>query len=214
MNLRASVAVTFFACAACTPQPAPPPARIALTPSYSAGTILPDGSREPAPVAPGLILSIYGTNLGPAVACGGDPHPTALQQPNPMRPDQAAVELRVFPTRLCETEVRVGGISAGLLYVHSGQINFQAPQATLTSGTTTVQVIHAGTPGPLVTLDASPAPVLGSASALADRIGMGCKPCVGTRSIPADAPPFPRTRACVTAFTAMYITARRRPAAW
>ena len=83
-------------------------------------------------------MSVYGDHLGPLTACFGF---TNSQE----------TEKRILPNRLCETEVRVGGIPAGLLYVQARQINFKVPQEVPVQGTTTVQVIHKGWPGPAVT---------------------------------------------------------------
>lgn len=122
------------------------------TPSYSAAGIAPSGAVRPAPLAPGRLASIYGHNLGPALPCQGSPDPNRRETPNPLRPNQTLIETQVFPGQLCDTEVQVGGVAAGLLYVSAGQINFKVPQTAETQGETSVRVLHKGQPGPSVSI--------------------------------------------------------------
>ncbi len=86
-------------------------------PVYSAQSILPSGASHPGPLAPGRLASIYGERLGPETACAGSADPGYRETPNPLRPNQTLIETQVFPKRLCDTEVKVGGIAAGLLYI-------------------------------------------------------------------------------------------------
>jgi len=122
----------------------------AAPPAYGPNAILPLGARQAAPLAPGMLASIYGQGLGPAQACHGTPDPGRLETPNPKRPHQMPVELQVLPKRLCEVEVRVGGIAAGLIYVQATQINFKMPQEAGVEGSAELQVWYRGEPGPLV----------------------------------------------------------------
>ncbi|WP_238325972.1 hypothetical protein [Bryobacter aggregatus] len=124
----------------------PASARV-VVPEYSAANIAPSGA---APFSPGRIVSLYGKALGPAQPCQGSAAPDRRETASPLRPKQTEIERSVFPQTLCDTEVRVGRVAAGLLYVSSGQINFKVPQSALTSGDTTVQVIRAGVSGPIV----------------------------------------------------------------
>jgi uncharacterized protein (TIGR03437 family) len=73
-------------------------------------------------VAPGSLVSIFGTNL--ALATAG-----AVSQP--------------LPISLADASVRVNGVVAPLLYVSDGQINFQIPAETQ-AGTATVLVTVCG----------------------------------------------------------------------
>lgn len=150
---------------------APPPQP--KGPAYTAETILPSGLGKPAPLAPGMLASIFGERLGPATACTGSADPQRRETPNPLRPNQTLVETQVFPNRLCDTEVRVGGVAAGLLYVSAGQINFKVPQAAPVEGFTEVQVSYKGQSGPAVRVDLSNSPHTDSAKQLADRIWIG-----------------------------------------
>jgi hypothetical protein len=123
-----------------------------VLPAYSADTIVASGVREPSALGPGMIAEIYGEGLGPAKPCTGEPDPQSRETPNPLRPNQTLIELQVFPKELCGTEVRVGGASAGLLYVSAGQINFKVPQETSPAGAVDVQVTRSGKSGPRVSL--------------------------------------------------------------
>ncbi len=116
-------------------------------PVYSARTVVPDGGKRAAALAPGMIVSIYGYHLGPEAGCVGTADPVLRETANPLRPVQAATELAVFPKRLCDVEVRVGGVAAGLLYVQAMQINFQVPQEVGVTGATEVSVAYRGQSG-------------------------------------------------------------------
>ncbi|MCP5109800.1 MAG: hypothetical protein GY953_03075, partial [bacterium] len=142
-------------------------------PVYSAGGILPNGGREPAPLAPGMLVSIYGEHLGPEPACTGSADPQRQETPNPHRPNQTLVEIQVFPKRLCDTEVRVGGIAAGLLYVHARQINFKVPQELPLEGAVEVRVSHKGRAGPAVRVKLGDGPNTESAERLAATMWSG-----------------------------------------
>ena len=146
------------------------PARVAV---YSARSIVPNGHHEPAPLIPGRIASIYGEHLGPETPCTGPADPLRRETPNPLRPNQTLIETQVFPEKLCDTQVRVGGVPAGLLYVSAGQINFKVPQQTPVSGTTEVQVLCKNQPGPAVLVPLTNAPATHSAEQLAAEIWSG-----------------------------------------
>jgi hypothetical protein len=116
------------------------------------------------------MATVYGANLGPAQACWGTADPGRRETPNPQRPNQTDVETKVFPAKLCDAEVQVGGIAAGLVYVSAGQINFKVPQTVLTKGDTTVVATYKDQAGPAVsiplTTDAPPAPAEQIAAAM------------------------------------------------
>jgi uncharacterized protein (TIGR03437 family) len=78
------------------------------------------------PVAPGSLVSLFGTSIGPAAS--------------------AAASALPLPYTLGGFQVKIGGLLAPLLYVSSGQINCQIPfelagqtsaQVTVTNGTVT-----------------------------------------------------------------------------
>ncbi len=142
-------------------------------PVYSALTIVPSGSREAAPHAPGRLASIYGQHLGAGAACNGAADPRYRETPNPSRLNQTPIETQVFPKRLCDVMVRVNGVPAGLLYVAAGQINFKMPQETPVQGTVDVQVLYQGRSGPIAKMTVERPPEMGSAQQLADKMWSG-----------------------------------------
>ena len=121
-----------------------------VPPSYSAASIGADGAKQAGPLGPGMIVSIYGAHLGPDAPCIGKPDANKRETPSALRPSQTPAERMVFPEMLCDCEVRVGGVAAGLLYVSPGQINFKIPQQIGVSGTAKIQVTHRGSRGPEV----------------------------------------------------------------
>ncbi len=72
-------------------------------------------------VAPGMLLSVFGTNLGPESGVAA-----------------VSNEQGKLPSQLAGVEVLVNGLSAPLLYASAGQLNFQAPFEI--SGTTSAQI--------------------------------------------------------------------------
>ena len=117
-------------------------AQVEAPPSFQARQVL--GSARQAPLAPGQIRSVYGQNLGPAAGCIGEADPQRRESPNPLRPKQTDLEMRIYPSVLCETQVFLAGIPAGLLYVQAGQINFKVPQEIPTHGTVEMRVAYRG----------------------------------------------------------------------
>jgi hypothetical protein len=94
-------------------------------PSFEADRVL--YIDHPVPLAPGVILSIFGNNLGPATGCQGDHDAQGIYQ-----------------KELCNTQVLVGGVPSGLLFVQAGQINFQFPQETPIQGAADLTVVYQG----------------------------------------------------------------------
>ncbi len=119
-------------------------------PAYSIVSLIPAGKAQAEPLAPGKIMSLYGQHLGPETGCVGYYDPHRAETPNPARPKQSEAEKRIYTTQLCKTEVTVGGIRAGLLFVQNRQINFKVPQQASTSGTASLQVTYDGKFGPLI----------------------------------------------------------------
>jgi uncharacterized protein (TIGR03437 family) len=76
-------------------------------------------------LAPGALATIFGTNLG----------------------TQARAKTTPLPTMLGGTTVAVGGISAPLLYVSAGQINFQVPSGLQSGANSVVVTSSIGTSG-------------------------------------------------------------------
>jgi hypothetical protein len=82
---------------------------------------------HPVPLASGLVLSIFGNNLGPSRGCTS----------------QHDAKGR-YPVELCDTRVLVGEIAAELLWVQTGQINFKVPPETPVEGTADLVVVYQG----------------------------------------------------------------------
>jgi len=82
---------------------------------------------HPVSLAPGLILSIFGNNLGPSHGCA-----------------TYHDEKGIYPRELCDTQVLVGGVSSELLWAQSGQINFRVPRETPEYGTAAMAVVYQG----------------------------------------------------------------------
>ena len=166
--------VWLFLAAAAISAPFPDPRSFEIAPpEYSARTILPSDARDPGPLAPGMLASIFGERLGPETGCTGSADLRHRETPNPLRPNQTAIETQVFPKRLCDTEVQVGGMAAGLLYVQARQINFKAPQELPVEGTTEVRVTYKGQSGPVVRMNLARARNTEPAPRLAETIWSG-----------------------------------------
>jgi hypothetical protein len=105
---------------------------------------LPSGGDRSIPLAPGLLISIYGDHLGPALGCQGFADTQRRETPTALRPRQMFVNTLIYPKELCETQVLVGDKPAGLLYVQDRQINFKVPQETGIEGTAEIRIIYKG----------------------------------------------------------------------
>jgi len=81
----------------------------------------PDG--RPALLSPGMIVTIYGEDLGPDLQC-----------PEPLPPNGP------YPTETCGVTVFVSGRPAGLLFSGSKQINFKIPDDAPEDGSAPIQV--------------------------------------------------------------------------
>jgi hypothetical protein len=81
-----------------------------------------------------MLVSIYGSGLGPQRGCQG------FADPNLPRTAR-------YPRTLCGVQVFVDGVSAGLLWAQEKQINFQMPQAGLPGGSAELKVVFEGREG-------------------------------------------------------------------
>lgn len=158
------------------------------SPDYSASSLTPVGAMKAEPIAPGRVVAIYGAHLGPDAPCHGQPEASRGETPHPLRPNQTAVETQVFPTRLCETEVHVDGVAAGLLYVSRGQINFKVPQTTPVRGSATVRVAYRGVAGPSVLVPLTAGAASGSSEQLAAAMLAGLQRVKWQRRYDPDSP--------------------------
>ena len=92
---------------------------MAQTPIFSAGSVVNGASLRSEPIAPRELVSIFGTNLGPAspIVAGAPPLPTVLGG----------------------FSVLVNGVAAPLFFVSASEINFEVP-VDLSGTTATLQV--------------------------------------------------------------------------
>jgi hypothetical protein len=110
-------------------------------PSFTADRVLPFDSAHPAPLAPGMLISIYGQDLGPERGCEGQADNRRRETLNPRRARQSFGETLIYPTELCGVQVFVGDKPAGLLYVQEKQVNFKVPQDVPLEGEAQLKVI-------------------------------------------------------------------------
>jgi hypothetical protein len=114
----------------------------AQPPSFRADRVLPSGAARQAPLAPGMLVSIYGEHLGPATQCIANADTRRTETPNPARPVQSFAERLIYPTDLCGVQVFLAGIPAGLLYISEKQINFKVPQDAPFTGDAELKVLY------------------------------------------------------------------------
>jgi uncharacterized protein (TIGR03437 family) len=104
-------------------------------PAYSATSIVNSATNQPGPLAPNMIVSLYGKELCYVTRAIG--------------PDD--VRNNVLPTSLIGTGLRVfvSGLAAVVYYASPSQVNFLVP-SNLRAGPTTVLLIRDGLVGPEV----------------------------------------------------------------
>lgn len=86
--------------------------------------------RHAESLRPGMLVSVYGHNLEPAVGCGELP-PVPLKGP--------------YPHERCGVRVLIAGRPAGLLAVRPTRIDLQIPEDVPASGEAPIEVIVSGT---------------------------------------------------------------------
>ncbi len=91
-------------------------------PSFTRAGVLPSDGAAPVPLAPGMLVSIYGSHLGPAAGC-------EVHAPDPSK-------------TICGVQVFVGGVPANLLYAQARQINFKIPPESAAKGDAEVRVVY------------------------------------------------------------------------
>ena len=97
------------------------------TPSLTASGIVNGATFQSGPVAPGEIVSLFGSGLGP-------PTPALLTLTNPRLVANSLESVRVF----------FDGVPAPLLYASSGQVNVVVPYAVAGKSTTQLQLEYLG----------------------------------------------------------------------
>jgi hypothetical protein len=78
-------------------------------PTFLPDRVLPSGGDRPVHLLPGMLVSIYGTDLGPREGCIGQADTKSREAPSPLRPDQAFIERLIYPKELCGVQVMFGG---------------------------------------------------------------------------------------------------------
>jgi uncharacterized protein (TIGR03437 family) len=123
-----------------------------------------------APVAVGSLVSLFGSNIGPATAAGAANLP--------------------LPTTLGGYQVKIGGIFAPLLYVSGGQINCQVPFEL--AGQTSAQIVVSNS-----NATSSPSTVNLSSSAPGIFVGTGTQGAVLNQDYSANSAANPAARGSV-----------------
>jgi uncharacterized protein (TIGR03437 family) len=121
--------------------------------STSSLTAVSAASQIAGPVAPGELITIYGTGLGPQTGVAATPESTT----------------GLIPTTAGGTQVQFDGNAAPVLYAQAGQVNVQVPYSVAGETSTSVVVTYNGQQAGAVTLPVvSTAPALFTAVANAD----------------------------------------------
>jgi uncharacterized protein (TIGR03437 family) len=97
--------------------------------------VLHAATAQPTAAAPGLMISLYGTNLGPAAGVAG------------------RITGGVLETAVSGTRVLFDGVPAPLLYVQANQINAIVPFSVAGKASTAVQLERDGITYPMLTMD-------------------------------------------------------------
>ncbi len=99
------------------------------------GAVLHAATAQPTAAAPGLMISLYGTNLGPAAGVAG------------------RITGGVLETAVSGMRVLFDGVPAPLLYVQASQINAIVPFSVAGKASTAVQIERNGIAYPMLTMD-------------------------------------------------------------
>jgi uncharacterized protein (TIGR03437 family) len=122
-------------------------------PATSLNAVVNAASQQSGPIAPGEILTIYGTNLGPVT------------------PQSAVSNAGVFPSSLDNVQVWFGRLPGTPLLGYQGQINVVAPFELQPGTAVNLQVWYYGNPSAQISL-----PVTAAAPALFTQNGSGKGP--------------------------------------
>ena len=96
---------------------------------------------QAGPVAPGEVIAIFGSGLGPAQLAQASLDPTGP----------------TLPTRLAEAQITFDGIPAPLIYVSAGQASAIVPFAVAGKSSTVMQVTYQSKPTNAITMAVAPA---------------------------------------------------------
>jgi uncharacterized protein (TIGR03437 family) len=126
----------------------------ASVPKFTAAGLLNSASFTGGSVAPGELVALFGSNLGPAALVN------------------ASLAGGQFPTTLSGTQVLFGGVAAPLLFTSAGQVNAVVPYEVAGNTSTQVVVSYNGTASAPVTVPVA-ATVPGLFTATATGTGQG-----------------------------------------
>lgn len=98
-----------------------------------------------APLAPGVLMLIRGSGLGPQECCPSVSLGSGQrEEPSPLLPNPDMANLVIYPTELCRVQVTVGRTKAGLMSVQDQQIIFKVPREMPIEGTAELRVTYLG----------------------------------------------------------------------
>ncbi|HEY4365360.1 MAG TPA: IPT/TIG domain-containing protein [Bryobacteraceae bacterium] len=113
--------------------------QVYLKPTFASAQVLNSATLNGGPVNAGEIVTIFGSDIGPADAQG--------------LVTESGLKLS---TTVARTSVIFDGVPGALLYVGANQLNVVAPETVPTSGTVEVQVVRYGIGSPRVQVPAGP----------------------------------------------------------
>ncbi len=113
-------------------------------PTFRADRVIPSFGDTPLMLAPGMLVSIYGSYLGPAVGCQGYGDQQRVETLPADNPFGIWERMAIYPQRLCEVQVMIGDLAAGLTWVQADQINFQVPKNVPFNASAPLRVIYEG----------------------------------------------------------------------
>jgi uncharacterized protein (TIGR03437 family) len=122
-------------------------------PEFLASRVIPSFGDTPLMLAPGILVSIYGDNLGPPVGCRGYGDQQHWETQDPDTPFRTWERIAIYPTQLCDVEVKIGEVAVGLLWVQEKQINFQVPKQVPFEASAELRVIRGGVVSDPVSLE-------------------------------------------------------------
>jgi len=111
-----------------------------VAPQISAAGVTNAASQKAGPIAPGEMVTIYGSAIGPSAGQGAQLSSAGL-----------------VATSLGQTQVLFGGTPAPLIYVSSGQVNAVVPYSVAGAASVPLQIQSQGVTSNTVTLNVAPA---------------------------------------------------------
>jgi len=113
-------------------------------PHFYANRVIPSFGDMPLMLAPAMLVSIYGDNLGPEEGCRGYGDQQRVETLPPDNPFGVWDRIVIYPPSLFGVQVKIGEVFAGLLWAQNKQINFEVPKDVPFGGTAELRVIKDG----------------------------------------------------------------------